>query len=335
MYTLLEMYGFSTTNSDNNDDNDDDSGTMDDADLLPIRYILPGERGLWAGCDWLDERAIACHKMLQKFAQLMGTIRSKSKYNQYYDDASSIPMPNNQTTTTTMIPITTNKAIELKLFNNNNNNNNNNDKKKQRKRKSKPKTLICSKNGLAGFGGISDHGDGKVGHGWDRKDYRVSQNSGRSQQLYNFRNYMINNLFYNDNNNNNNNDKNDKNNNNNNNKENNKKVIIPNKITDLQPNEPLLVIFSSYSSQTRGVSFRREAEQLRQAIQSSDTRKFYGLPPSSEMDIVVETQKLSDLSLKDQILLASKTSVFGTYILYVVCVCVCVCVFVCLLCVCV
>jgi hypothetical protein len=40
------------------------------------------------------------------------------------------------------------------------------------------------------------------------------------------------------------------------------------------------------------------------------------------MDIVVETQKLSDLSLKDQILLASKTSVFGTYILYVVCVCV-------------
>ena len=84
--------------------------------------------------------------------------------------------------------------------------------------------------------------------------------------------------------------------------------IIPNKITDLQPNEPLLVIFSAYSSETRGIGFKREAEHLRNTINLDETRKFYGLPSESEMNIVVETHKLSQLSLEEQIILASKTA---------------------------
>ena len=281
MYTLLEMYGFLHSDIDD-DDNDDNSSTGNEmVDLLPIRYILPGERGLWAGCDWLDTRAKACHKMLQKFAILMGTKRSKQKY---FDEAASKSNIPNQT----KVPITTNKAIELQLFNKQ-------DQEKQHRPKHKrQKVLICSKNGLAGFGGISDHGDGKVGHGWERKDYKVSQNSGRSPQLYNFRNYMIHNLFHNTNK----------------NKKNQEEVqqIIPNKITDLQPNEPLLVIFSAYSSETRGIGFKREAEHLRNTINLDDTRKFYGLPSEGEMNIVVETHKLSELSLEEQIILASKTA---------------------------
>ncbi|OEU14176.1 hypothetical protein FRACYDRAFT_261899 [Fragilariopsis cylindrus CCMP1102] len=256
MYTLLEMYGF--LHSDIDDDNDDNSSTGNEmVDLLPIRYILPGERGLWAGCDWLDTRAKACHKMLQKFAILMGTKRSKQKY---FDEAASMSNIPNQT----KVPITTNKAIELQLFNKQ-------DQEKQHRPKHKrQKVLICSKNGLAGFGGISDHGDGKVGHGWERKDYK-NKNNKEVQQ------------------------------------------IIPNKITDLLPNEPLLVIFSAYSSETRGIGFKREAEHLRNTINLDDTRKFYGLPSESEMNIVVETHKLSQLSLEEQIILASKTAVFITY----------------------
>ncbi|OEU07228.1 hypothetical protein FRACYDRAFT_265018 [Fragilariopsis cylindrus CCMP1102] len=257
MYTLLEMYGFLHSDIDIDDDDDNSSTGNEMVDLLPIRYILPGERGLWAGCDWLDTRAKACHKILQKFAILMGTKRSKQKY---FDEAASMSNIPNQT----KVPITTNKAIELQLFNKQ-------DQEKQHRPKHKrQKVLICSKNGLAGFGGISDHGDGKVGHGWERKDYK-NKNNQEVQQ------------------------------------------IIPNKITDLQPNEPLLVIFSAYSSETRGIGFKREAEHLRNTINLDDTRKFYGLPSEGEMNIVVETHKLSQLSLEEQIILASKTAVFITY----------------------
>jgi hypothetical protein len=44
----------------------------EDTDLLMMRYVLKdGIRGLWASCDWNDERKGACHKMQNKFLPLM------------------------------------------------------------------------------------------------------------------------------------------------------------------------------------------------------------------------------------------------------------------------
>jgi len=126
----LDMYGFTTTTQFNIDKGNNDTTAMTMTDLLPIRYQLPGGRGLWAGCDWLDARAVACEKMLQKFGTLLGTKRSKQKFDTDTDTADSIP-------------ITTNKDIQLQLSSkqegnnkegesstssssSNNNNNNNN-----------------------------------------------------------------------------------------------------------------------------------------------------------------------------------------------------------------
>ena len=40
-------------------------------DLLLMRYKLLIPRGLWAGCDWKDDRSQECHAMLKKFGPLM------------------------------------------------------------------------------------------------------------------------------------------------------------------------------------------------------------------------------------------------------------------------
>jgi len=51
---------------------------------------------------------------------------------------------------------------------------------------------VCAANGVAGMGMITDHG-GKL-HGWDKADYKVTQNIGRGGVLYEFRNWMMNNI---------------------------------------------------------------------------------------------------------------------------------------------
>ena len=42
-----------------------------DGELLMMRYVLKGERGLWASCDWKDEKREDCEKMQNKFLPLM------------------------------------------------------------------------------------------------------------------------------------------------------------------------------------------------------------------------------------------------------------------------
>lgn len=43
---------------------------LDKHDLLAMRYILPGD-GLWASCDWREDRREDCAFMLKKFGNLM------------------------------------------------------------------------------------------------------------------------------------------------------------------------------------------------------------------------------------------------------------------------
>jgi hypothetical protein len=136
LYTLLQIFGFTNDNPEISQYSSASTTTKSSLDLLLIRFVLPPEpnstedRGLWAGCDWLKEVARQCQKMLHKFAPLM--IREKSAW---------------QTTTQ--------RDPALQFFDDSS--------KENKKRK-----LICAKNGLAGIGGLSDHGTEK-GHGWDQR----------------------------------------------------------------------------------------------------------------------------------------------------------------------
>ena len=52
--------------------------------------------------------------------------------------------------------------------------------------------LVCARQAAAGIGRLTDHGTKE--HGWEPDDYQVMHNSGRGPLLWDFRNYMINNL---------------------------------------------------------------------------------------------------------------------------------------------
>ena len=52
--------------------------------------------------------------------------------------------------------------------------------------------FVCAKMGASGFGMLTDHGMKK--HGWEPKDYETTHNLNRAESLYNFRNFMMNNI---------------------------------------------------------------------------------------------------------------------------------------------
>jgi hypothetical protein len=140
IYALLEIFGL-----------------QHDSELLLIRYQLPGDDGLWAGCDWKGARAKDCGSMLKKFGPLM--VRRPQA-----------------------IPITTQSTVRFTLHNNNNNNGN-----------TPQSNLVCARHGLVGIGALTDHGIEK-GHGWEEKDYKTVYNHGRGGQLWRFRNFLLNHL---------------------------------------------------------------------------------------------------------------------------------------------
>lgn len=53
--------------------------------------------------------------------------------------------------------------------------------------------LVCAKTAVAGIGSLTDHGVSKS-HGWMESDYLTTHNHGRGGMLYNFRNFMMQNL---------------------------------------------------------------------------------------------------------------------------------------------
>jgi len=346
MYTLLDMFGFLNKRDASGRAEDSETNhphdTSDWTDLLPMRYKLPNmARGLWASCDWLDEKRMACEHMLSKFGIALGSRRSYKKFHGDTSDASDmVQNPNgisNPKTASKLpkIPITTNRDVELELK----------DKPKRLGETSNsdetPK-LICAKNAFAGFGAIADHLPNH-GHGWQSWDYLFSYNSGRANQLWEFRNFMIHNLF----------------------ESLPKKpapiVPIPSSstpqnemrrrlaynvkrlesltsrpsvllgkeqitsyplssITDLGPEEPLVVLFSAYSSMRRGGSMELEAQLLKDAIEESGGayQFLYGRPPTSgdvggNLEIVIENHVFSKYTVEEQIQMASRSAMFLTF----------------------
>lgn len=141
IYTLLQIFGL-----------------QDTTEPLLIRYQLPGEDGLWAGCDWKGSRTRDCEFMLNKFGPLM--VRRPEA-----------------------IPITTQTTVRLQLFDDD-----------QDAGGPRPKSnLVCARHALAGIGALTDHGVEK-GHGWEQRDYETMYNHGRGGQLWKFRNFLLDHL---------------------------------------------------------------------------------------------------------------------------------------------
>jgi len=96
-------------------------------ELMLMRYVLKGQegdnsRGLWASCDWNDEKKESCKKMYKKFLPLM---------------LGSNPIHDELATT---------EYFDFQLSGEN----------------TKKSTLICARHGLAGIGALTDHGTSKL-----------------------------------------------------------------------------------------------------------------------------------------------------------------------------
>jgi len=116
VYNLLSM--FQLTNKSKN--------------LLMMRYILKQQqgnedhsenlRGLWASCDWNDEKKVLCMKMFKKFLPLM--LGSDPLYDE----------------------LVTTESFNFEVS----------------KKSDEKSTIICAKHGLAGIGALTDHGTSKL-----------------------------------------------------------------------------------------------------------------------------------------------------------------------------
>ncbi|CAJ1937936.1 unnamed protein product [Cylindrotheca closterium] len=140
IYTLMHIFG------------------MEKHHLLAMRYILPGD-GLWASCDWREDRKEDCAFMLKKFGNLM------------------VSNPKD------VLPFSTSKEPRFQLL-----------PAAAAAGDNPPQSnLVCARQGLAGMGSLTDHGT-KKGHGWEPTDYEIVHNHGRGGQLWRFRNFMLGNL---------------------------------------------------------------------------------------------------------------------------------------------
>jgi hypothetical protein len=249
LYTLLHIFGF--TNDDENDDYDLDS-TSSSYDLLMVRFVLPpfegDDRGLWAGCDWRDELRSTCEKMLEKFAPLM------------------IQQNDAWTISTQVNPSLTFSDGDQ----------NNNGQQQPPPTSSSKRQLICSRHGMAGIGGLSDHGSEK-GHGWNADDYATTYNHGRGGQLWRFRNFMMRNIG------------------------------IDRPDDDISPDEPLIVYFSQHSSDKiiRSFDFKKEINALQNKL--LERSEALELPK-----VIVEGHVFAKYKVKEQVEMASKAAVFIT-----------------------
>jgi hypothetical protein len=134
-------------------------------------------------------------------------------------------------------------------------------------------SLICAKSGLAGIGSLTDHGLFKA-HGWEQSDYRTMHNIGRGPLLYEFRNFMLRNLN-----------------------------IAPERALQQQTQashqpkrQPFRVVFSQKSSDIpmRSIAFDKQIAFVKERLPN----------------VQVEAYILKDLSVHEQMDIASQTVVF-------------------------
>eukprot|EP00539_Tryblionella_compressa_P017588 CAMPEP_0178850864 /NCGR_PEP_ID=MMETSP0746-20121128/20784_1 /TAXON_ID=913974 /ORGANISM="Nitzschia punctata, Strain CCMP561" /LENGTH=545 /DNA_ID=CAMNT_0020516327 /DNA_START=35 /DNA_END=1673 /DNA_ORIENTATION=+ len=191
-------------------------------DLLMMRYILKdGVRGLWASCDYTDEKKNDCKTMQRKFLPLMLGMDPVHK-----------DMP-------------TTEEFDFQV-----------------KQGTEPKsTLVCAAHGLAGMGALTDHGTRKL-HGWEDADYETTQNHGRGGMLYEFRNFMLNN------------------------------IAIP---TEYQQKPPFRIVFSEQSSNIghRNLDFTLQKQMIQESFNPSyvmvESYVFSRLTLYQQLDIASKT----------------------------------------------
>jgi hypothetical protein len=130
-------------------------------DVVLMRY--KPKYWMWASCDrrWKTGKNPHCRDMLKKFLPLIGE---------------------------KLETMTTQENFNLTWFSKNENEN----EQSQDDSSFTESQYICAPRGAAGLGMLTDHGP-KL-HGWMKNDYLRSQNFGRGGQLYEFRNWMLDNI---------------------------------------------------------------------------------------------------------------------------------------------
>jgi hypothetical protein len=132
--------------------------------------------------------------------------------------------------------------------------------------------LVCARTAVAGMGTLTDHGAYKS-HGWEEADYAVTHNHGRGGLLYEFRNYMLTNLGL---------------------------PTHPRNLANgmTTRRSPHRIVFSIKSSDimVRHLDFTKQSEQVRQAFPNE----------------IVESYTFKELSVKEQLEIASGASVYIT-----------------------
>ncbi|CAB9519558.1 expressed unknown protein [Seminavis robusta] len=123
--------------------------------LIPLRVHFNHIK-LWSSCEMSDHNEHLCQKMTLKFASLLV----------------GKDYPYNWTTTDTVHFVPSSS---------------------QQSQSSPQSNYVCAPRGAAGLGPLTDHGTKKL-HGWIRDDYKITHNHGRGALLYEFRNFMLQNL---------------------------------------------------------------------------------------------------------------------------------------------
>lgn len=235
IYTLLTMFQLLPSN--NFDENNPNRRI-----LMPLRVLFDDEKNkLWASCEASEENEHSCQKMTHKF---LGLLLGKD------------------------YPYNVTRADQVHFVLNSNNKDNSNPQQQQEERTS---NYVCAPRGAAGLGALTDHGTKKL-HGWMRDDYKTMHNHGRGALLYEFRNFMLQNLG----------------------------IPTTPLMTASGANPPYKIVFSLSSSdiQARNLDFGKQMATLQQNFPSHL--------------ITVESYTLKDLSVQQQVQLASETAIFIT-----------------------
>lgn len=213
---------------------------LQDHVILPLRIKFAQK--LFASCEASDKNEHMCQKMTQKFLPLL--VGPDYPYNLTRADTAQF--------------VTTN----------------NNNKRQQRS-----SNYVCASRGAAGLAALTDHGTKKF-HGWMRDDYKVTQNLGRGPLLYEFRNFMLDNLRLLPG------------------SSSTSSATVPTTTNDLQPPYKIAISLASSDIPSRNLDFEKQIDTLQQSF-----------PPDL---ISIETYSMKDLSVKEQVKIASETAIFIT-----------------------
>ena len=211
--------------------------------ILPLRLLFPGMK-LFGSCEASDMNEQECQHMTKKFGSLL-----------LGDD----------------YPYTLTRADQVQFE----------PSSSSAAASERSSNYVCAPRGAAGLATLTDHGTKKF-HGWMRDDYKITQNHGRGALLYEFRNFMLDNVGLlsssttgNAN-----------------------EIGVPSTTNDLKP--PYNIVFSVASSDigSRNLDFIKQMDHLKQSFPA---------------DLIsVQSYVMKDLTVTEQVKVASEAAIFIT-----------------------